>query len=166
MPVPGSPFAAGDQSLSQWPWIATASMSTWQTMAPTTSLSAYSIGANGALTPVPGSPFTAGIEPFSVAVDPMGKLRLRGKRAGNNVSAYSIGANGASVAGPRVALRSGGRCPSQWPWIQRASSYTWQTGPAARLSLQHRWQRSPETGPRVALRSGEQPRLNRTGSNG
>jgi len=31
-------------------------------------VSAYSIGANGALTPVPGSPFAAGIEPISVAV--------------------------------------------------------------------------------------------------
>src|SRR5260221_622797 len=32
-------------------------------------VSAYSIGANGALTPVPGSPFAAGTEPNSVAVD-------------------------------------------------------------------------------------------------
>jgi DNA-binding beta-propeller fold protein YncE len=35
-------------------------------------VSAYSIGANGALTPVTGSPFAAGTAPFSVAVDPTG----------------------------------------------------------------------------------------------
>jgi hypothetical protein len=37
-------------------------------------VSAYSIGANGALTPVPGSPFLAGSTPASVAVDPTGKF--------------------------------------------------------------------------------------------
>jgi hypothetical protein len=34
-------------------------------------VSAYSIGANGALTPVPGSPFAAGINPESVAITPL-----------------------------------------------------------------------------------------------
>ena len=34
-------------------------------------VSAYSIGANGALTPVPGSPFLAGISPQSVAITPL-----------------------------------------------------------------------------------------------
>jgi hypothetical protein len=34
-------------------------------------VSAYSIGANGALTPVPGSPFAAGILPRSVAITPL-----------------------------------------------------------------------------------------------
>jgi hypothetical protein len=34
-------------------------------------LSAYSIGANGALTPVPGSPFAAGFGPVSVAITPL-----------------------------------------------------------------------------------------------
>jgi hypothetical protein len=34
-------------------------------------VSAYSIGANGALTPVPGSPFAAGNGPFSVAITPL-----------------------------------------------------------------------------------------------
>jgi 6-phosphogluconolactonase len=33
-------------------------------------VSAYSIGANGALTPVAGSPFAAGSGPDPVAVDP------------------------------------------------------------------------------------------------
>jgi 6-phosphogluconolactonase len=58
-------------------------------------VSAYSIGANGALTPVPGSPFAAGINPNSVAVNPTGKFAYVANFGGNNVSAYSIGANGA-----------------------------------------------------------------------
>jgi DNA-binding beta-propeller fold protein YncE len=37
-------------------------------------VSAYSIGANGALMPVPGSPFAAGSDPNSVAVDPTAKF--------------------------------------------------------------------------------------------
>ena len=37
-------------------------------------VSAYSIGADGALTPVPGSPFAAGFGPYSVAVDPTAKF--------------------------------------------------------------------------------------------
>jgi len=43
-------------------------------------VSAYSIGANGALTPVPGSPFPAGNGPVSVALDPTGNFHLRGKQ--------------------------------------------------------------------------------------
>ena len=34
-------------------------------------VSAYSIGANGALTPIPGSPFAAGMDPQSVAITPL-----------------------------------------------------------------------------------------------
>jgi len=34
-------------------------------------VTAYNIGANGALTPVPGSPFAAEITPFSVAITPL-----------------------------------------------------------------------------------------------
>jgi DNA-binding beta-propeller fold protein YncE len=60
-------------------------------------VSAYSIGANGALTPVPGSPFAAGSTPESVAVDRMGKFAYVAN-FGNNVSAYSIGSNGALTA--------------------------------------------------------------------
>ena len=59
------------------------------------SVSAYSIGANGALTPVPGSPFAAGTEPNSVAVDSTAKFAYVANTLSNNVSAYSIGANGA-----------------------------------------------------------------------
>ena len=57
-------------------------------------VSAYSIGANGALTPVPGSPFAAGNAPDAVAVDPTGKFAYVATEH-HNVWAYSIGANGA-----------------------------------------------------------------------
>jgi hypothetical protein len=44
----------------------------------------------------------------------------------STVSAYSTRCRRVSDAGPRVALRNGAG-PSQWPWIQRASSPTWLT---------------------------------------
>ena len=90
-------------------------------------VSAYSIGANGALTPVPGSPFAAGTSPVSVAVDPTGKFAYVANVGSGNVSAYSIGCRRLPDAALRVALRSGEQSRTQWPWIQRASSPTWQT---------------------------------------
>jgi 6-phosphogluconolactonase len=58
-------------------------------------VSAYSIGSNGSLTPVPGSPFAAGAGAISVAVDPTGELAYVANFGDNSVSAYSIGSNGA-----------------------------------------------------------------------
>ncbi|HXO98482.1 MAG TPA: hypothetical protein VN857_17975, partial [Chthoniobacterales bacterium] len=67
--VPGSPFAAGFNPESvavdptaQFAYVANDGSD---------NVSAYSIGANGALTPVPGSPFAAGLLPFSVAITPL-----------------------------------------------------------------------------------------------
>jgi hypothetical protein len=74
-------------------------------------VSAYSVGANGALTPVPGSPFSTGFTApgsysASVAVDLSGRFVYVANTgdfpaSNGSVSAYSIGANGAltSVAG-------------------------------------------------------------------
>jgi Lactonase, 7-bladed beta-propeller len=72
-------------------------------------VSAYRIGANGALMPVAGSPFAAGSGPFAVAVDPTGKFAYVPNFGDDNVSAYSIGANGAltPVAGSPFAAGSG-----------------------------------------------------------
>src|SRR5258708_17665346 len=53
-------------------------------------VSAYSIGANGALTPVPGSPFVAGIFPISVAVDPMATFSYVPTHGHTNDSHYDI----------------------------------------------------------------------------
>jgi 6-phosphogluconolactonase len=70
-------------------------------------VSAYSIGANGALIPVPGSPFAAGSEPDSVAVDPTGKFAYVANGADNTVSAYSIGANGVLTPVPGSPFAAG-----------------------------------------------------------
>src|SRR5260221_375162 len=70
-------------------------------------VSAYSIGANGALTPVPGSPFAAGTFPTSVAVDPTAKFAYVTNAFSNNVSAYSIGANGALKPVPGSPFAAG-----------------------------------------------------------
>ncbi len=72
-------------------------------------VSAYSIGADGALTPVPGSPFAAGSRPVSVAVDPTGKFAYVANDGDNNVSAYSIAANGALTPVPGSPFAAGSR---------------------------------------------------------
>jgi hypothetical protein len=70
-------------------------------------VAAYSIAANGALTPVKGSPFAAGVNPISMAVDPTGKFAYVANASGNNVSAYSIAANGALVPVPGSPFAAG-----------------------------------------------------------
>ena len=91
-PVAGSPFPAGDLSLSvavdprgRFAYVANEGGN----------VSAYRIGPHGALTPVAGSPFPAGAGPLSVAVDPWGRFAYVANNGSNNVSAYSIGENGA-----------------------------------------------------------------------
>jgi hypothetical protein len=59
------------------------------------SVSAYSIDANGALTPVTGSPFAAGSESVRVTVNPTGKFAYVANLGDNTISAYRIGSNGA-----------------------------------------------------------------------
>src|SRR5208283_2004806 len=60
------------------------------------SVSAYSIGSNGALTQLTGSPFAAGPFPYGVAVSPNGSfLYVTNYTTSGSVSAYSIGSNGA-----------------------------------------------------------------------
>jgi 6-phosphogluconolactonase len=76
-------------------------------------ISAYRIGANGALTPVPGSPFAAGTQPQSVVVDPTARflyvasLGVSAIISGNNISAYSIDANGALTPVPGSPFAAG-----------------------------------------------------------
>jgi 6-phosphogluconolactonase (cycloisomerase 2 family) len=56
-------------------------------------VSAYSIGSDGALTPVPGSPFRTNGIAVSVAVDPTGQFAYVANAGGNTVSGYSIDRN-------------------------------------------------------------------------
>jgi 6-phosphogluconolactonase len=74
-------------------------------------VSAYRIGANGALTPVAGSPFPAGSRPRSVVVDPTGKFAYVANKFGDNVSAYSIAANGALTPVPGSPFAAGSFFP-------------------------------------------------------
>ena len=72
-------------------------------------VSAYTIGAGGALAAVAGSPFAAGSVSLSVTVDPSGQYAYVVNYTSNNVSAYTIGAGGAlaAVAGSPFAAGSG-----------------------------------------------------------
>src|SRR5260370_2613698 len=83
-------------------------------------VSAYSVGSNGALTPVPGSPFATGHDPMSVTVVPTGWFAYVVNINDSTISAFSIGSNGAltPVPGSPFASRySGGR------------GVHWQNGP-------------------------------------
>jgi hypothetical protein len=91
----------------------------------TNNVSAYSIAANGALTPVKGSPFAAGRQPFSAAVDPTGKIAYVANDLDNNASAYSIAANGAltPVPGSPFAAGSFPVLVAITPFVPFASSF-------------------------------------------
>lgn len=71
------------------------------------SVSAYSIGPDGALTPVSGSPVAAGNEPLSVAVDPAAQFIYAGNYTDGTVSAYSIGSDGALTPVPGSPFAAG-----------------------------------------------------------
>jgi 6-phosphogluconolactonase (cycloisomerase 2 family) len=77
-------------------------------------VSAYSIGSNGALAPIPDSASTPANVPVSVAVDATGKFAYvanqdsrGGHRPAGTVSAFSVGSNGAltPIPGSLVAAR-------------------------------------------------------------
>ncbi|MGA9272760.1 MAG: beta-propeller fold lactonase family protein, partial [Candidatus Cybelea sp.] len=53
-------------------------------------ISAYTMKANGSLSPVAGSPFSTGSEPWGAVVDPKGKFIYVTNLSSNNVSAYTI----------------------------------------------------------------------------
>ena len=81
-------------------------------------ISAYKIGATGALTPVTGSPFPTGIEPESVAVDLSGRfvyVANEGNFPASNgsVSAYRIGENGVLTPVPGSPFSAGFTARSQ-----------------------------------------------------
>ncbi|WHZ29674.1 MAG: lactonase family protein [Nitrospira sp.] len=59
------------------------------------SVSAYTIGGGGALTPITGSPFPAGTSPSAVTISPNGSFLYVSNRESDNVSAYTIEGTGA-----------------------------------------------------------------------
>jgi 6-phosphogluconolactonase len=113
-PVPGSPFQAGldPESLAVDPLGKFAYVANLNSNVPGSgTVSAFSIGANGALTPVPGSPFPAGFAPHSVTVDPAGKFAYVANEFSNNISAYSISPNGALTPVPGSPFATIGEDP-------------------------------------------------------
>jgi uncharacterized protein (TIGR03437 family) len=54
------------------------------------SVSAFSVGATGSLTPVPGSPFKAGTQPDYIVVDSTGQFAYVSNYVSGNVSAFTI----------------------------------------------------------------------------
>jgi len=73
------------------------------------SVSQYTIGANGALTPMTSPTVATGQFPFSVTVDPSGRYAYVANGGGNSVSQYTIGADGslAPMTTATVAAGSG-----------------------------------------------------------
>jgi DNA-binding beta-propeller fold protein YncE len=84
--------------------------SVYATNAISNNVSAYRIGANGALTPIPGSPYAThlGSNPNSVAVDFLGRFAyvVTNDPIGN-LLAYQIGANGALTPVPGLSFNAG-----------------------------------------------------------
>jgi DNA-binding beta-propeller fold protein YncE len=58
-------------------------------------VSAFTIGANCALTAVAGSPFATGDRPFGIAVDPNGQYVLVSNASDDTLSVFAIGTGGA-----------------------------------------------------------------------
>jgi 6-phosphogluconolactonase (cycloisomerase 2 family) len=114
-PVPGSAFPAGINPASvavdfvgRFVYVANFGDQNLPSH-PGSSVSAFSIGSNGTLTPVPGSPFPAGVGPTSVAVDPVGRFAYVANFDDNTVSAYRIGLDGALTPGTGSPFPTGDR---------------------------------------------------------
>jgi hypothetical protein len=99
-PVAGSPFAlpAGANPLAvafspDGKWLAVANSGA-------NTLSVFSVGANGGLTPVSGSPIATGKNPVSVAFHPSAPFIAVANAVGNSVSMYVITGGGIVSAAP------------------------------------------------------------------
>ena len=71
------------------------------------SISQYTIGTNGALTPMNPSTVAAGTNPVSVAVDNSGQYAYVANYGSNNVSQYTIGTSGALTAMSSATVAAG-----------------------------------------------------------
>lgn len=106
-PVPGSPFATGEnpESIAFNPnggLLATADYQIGK-------VSVFSVAANGTLTEVPGSPFTSGSNPKTVAFSPNGKWLAAAnepKSSPGSVTIWSVGANGTLTSPTTVSVSS------------------------------------------------------------
>jgi len=76
------------------------------------SVSAFTIGAGGALTPVAGSPFTTGGRPVGIAVTPDGHHLFAANYDASTISAFAIGPTGSLREIPGSPIPSGGSHPA------------------------------------------------------
>ena len=109
-PVPGSTFTTGafPDSVAFNPsgkLLATANLVTSAT-SPTSTVSVFSVAADGALTQVTGSPFATGGGPDSMAFSPSGGL-LATANADSTVSVFSVSAAGALTQVPGSPFATG-----------------------------------------------------------
>lgn len=108
-PVPGSPFSTGslpDLMRSNGVAVTPDGEHLYVTnLGAGGSVSAFSIAADGSLSPVSGSPFDAGPTARPVSVTPDGKYLYVGNATGENISVYSIATDGvlSQVAGSPFA---------------------------------------------------------------
>lgn len=63
----------------------------------TNSVSAFTVGAGGTLTPVAGSPFAAGTQPTGASVEPTGKYLYVSNQSDGTVKSYAITQSGATA---------------------------------------------------------------------
>ena len=70
-------------------------------------ISQYSVGANGSLTPLAASTVATGSGPSAIAIDPTSKYVYVANLGDNNVGQYTIGADGTLTAMPTPTVASG-----------------------------------------------------------
>lgn len=95
-PVTGSPFSTGSAPRMGSNGVAVSpdGEHLYVTNQSANSVSAYSIAADGSLSPLTGSPFTTGETPRAASVSPDGKYLYLVNETSENISAYSIAADG------------------------------------------------------------------------
>jgi hypothetical protein len=75
------------------------------------SVSGFSVGASGALTPLPGSPWAAGTQPTGLAITPNGEYLYATNGGASSVSAYAVGASGVLTPLGSMSLGAGQDSP-------------------------------------------------------
>ncbi|MDX6664442.1 MAG: hypothetical protein QOG68_648 [Solirubrobacteraceae bacterium] len=86
--------------------VATANLGS-QNLASHGTVSVFTLGATGSLTPVPGSPFATGAGPSSVAFSPDGGLLAVANKTDGTVSLFSVSGGGALAPAPGSPFATG-----------------------------------------------------------
>lgn len=111
--VPGSPFAAGEGPIGlavspDGKFLYVTNNDFLNNVTPS-NISAYAIGAGGALSPLGGSPFAAGLNPGAIGVDPDGRFLYVANFRSDNVAVYAIAPSGGLSQVPGSPFATGGQ---------------------------------------------------------